>query len=176
MESRELVADALGRVSETVADTLKPGIDDEGLTWRPDADANSIAWLVWHLARVLDRNQARFTTDPQVWTSAGFDQRFAAVGVDPSPDNSGYGHTSQEVGRVRAEGQLLAEYHSAVNDKLLAYVERIDAGELERIIDTSYDPPISVGVRMISIINDAMQHAGQAAYVRGMWERSTAAG
>jgi hypothetical protein len=38
------------------------------------------------------------------------------------------------------------------------------------VVDASWDPPVTLGVRLVSVISDDLQHAGQAAYLRGMIE------
>jgi hypothetical protein len=58
-----------------------------------------------------------------------------------------------------------------VAGRTAAYLAGVDAAELDRIIDRSYDPPVSVGVRLVSVISDNLQHAGQALYVRGSFDR-----
>ena len=48
---------------------------------------------------------------------------------------------------------------------------RLTDDDLDRIVDTSWDPPVTLGVRLISVLSDDLQHAGQAAFVRGVLER-----
>jgi hypothetical protein len=57
MTSAELLADAFGRIQETVHDAVR-GLTPEQLAFRIDSDANSIAWLVWHLTRIQDDHVA----------------------------------------------------------------------------------------------------------------------
>ena len=65
----------------------------------------------------------------------------------------------------------LAQYHGAVHDLTLRYLDGITPAELDRIVDTRWDPPVTAAVRLVSVIGDTMQHLGQAAYVRGLAER-----
>lgn len=166
MDTAEILIDAFGRIKEIVH-RVCDGLDADTLAFRPDPDANSIAWLVWHLTRVQDDHVSEI---------AGVDQRWhewaARFGMEPDPKNTGYGHTSAQVGSIRPPGpETLVEYHDAVHAMTREYLGRIDAAELDRIIDTRWDPPVSVGVRLVSVIGDDLQHAGQAAYVRGIAER-----
>jgi hypothetical protein len=41
-------------------------------------------------------------------------------------------------------------------------------GELDRVVDRRWDPPVTMGVRLISIADDCLQHVGQASYLRGL--------
>lgn len=171
MESSELLIDGLARVSGVVQAVLGGDLSQEELMWRPDAEANSVAWLVWHLARVEDHHVADLAGIEQVWITDDFAARFVEFGVDPDEDNVGYGHTADEVATVAPDVPALLDYHGAVHEMAISYVATVDADELGRIIDTSYDPPVSVGVRLISVLSDCLQHAGQAAYLRGLMDR-----
>ena len=144
----------------------------EQLLLRPDHGANTIAWLIWHLTRVEDNHVAEIADLPQRWVSGGWNGRF---GTDPDEDNTGFAHTPAQVAAVVPDRvESLLDYHDAVHQATLEYLETVDGTELDRIIDRRWDPPVSVGVRLVSVINDAMQHAGQANYLRGLIERGLA--
>ena len=163
-----MLADAFGRIVEDV-ELAVAGLPADELAVRPDPDANSIAWLAWHAARVQDDHVAALADRPQVWTEGGFHARF---GLDLDPRDIGYGHTSEQVAAVRPDGpELLLDYLRAVTERTLEYLAGVDATELDRIVDRRWDPPVTAGVRLVSVIDDGMQHAGQARYVRGMIER-----
>ena len=168
MHSRDLLADAFTRIQESVT-TAVADLQPAEAAYRPDPDANSIAWLVWHLTRVQDDHIAEIAGEEQEWVTGGWSTRF---GTDSAVSNTGYGHTSQQVAEVVPEDvALLTDYHDAVYRRTLSYLENVEPTELDRIIDRSYDPPVSVGVRLMSVISDNIQHAGQARYVRGIVER-----
>jgi uncharacterized damage-inducible protein DinB len=168
MTSADLLADAFGRVRDAVhqaVDNLTPG----QLAFRVDPDANSIAWLVWHLTRIQDDHVADAAGSGQVWASGGWVERFA---LPFSPLATGYGHGADDVAAVRVEsGDLLVGYHDAVHERTIRYLERLTDADLARIVDESWLPPVSLGVRLVSVIADDLQHAGQAAFVRGIAER-----
>lgn len=168
MNTADMLTDAFGRIQGLVH-RITDGLDEDELAYRPDGDANSIAWLLWHLTRVQDHHVSEIAGEKQAWVADGWSQRF---GTEPDPSNTGYGHTSDQVAAVRSNAQTLREYHDAVHQRTIAYLATVDSEELDRIIDRSYDPPVSVGVRLVSVIGDDLQHAGQAAYVRGLRERS----
>ena len=139
------------------------------LAIRPDPEANSIAWLAWHAARVQDDHVSTSAHRQQAWIEDEFQQRF---GMDFEPRDIGYGHTSDQGASVRPDGPgILIEYLRAVTERSLEYLSRLDSSELDRIVDRNWDPPVSAGVRLVSVIDDSIQHAGQALYVRGMIER-----
>ena len=171
MTSAGLITDAFGRIRETVTDTLY-GLTAEQLTYRADADANPIAWLIWHLTRVQDDHVAAAFGVPQVWSDGGWAARF---GLPGSPD-TGYGHNTVQVAAVSeacAASALLADYHEAVYEQTIKLVSGITDADLDRVVDTSWRPPVTLGVRLVSVLNDDAQHAGQAAFVRGIVLRAS---
>jgi hypothetical protein len=165
MNSSQLLHDAFQRVEEEVHAVLD-GVNDEHLLERLGPDANSICWLVWHLTRIQDDHVADVAGSEQVYTAAGFNARFALPFDD---DATGYGHSSEEVAAVRAEANLLGEYFDAVHAATLKFVDGLSDADLDRIVDTRWDPPVTLGVRLVSVVADDLQHVGQAAYVRGIF-------
>jgi hypothetical protein len=90
----------------------------------------------------------------------------------PDERDLGYGHTSAQVAAVAVDSaDVLLAYFDAVHGRTGEYLSTVDGTELDRICDTRWDPPVSVGVRLVSVLNDCFQHAGQARYLRGMYER-----
>jgi hypothetical protein len=165
MTGADLLVDAFGRIREVVHQIVD-GLTPEQLAFRVDPRANSIAWLVWHLTRIQDDHVADAAQVDQVWTSRGWVERF---GLPFDPLTTGYGHRADDVAAVRVEsGELLVGYHDAVHQQTARYVERLSDADLARIVDRSWDPPASLGVRLVSVIADDLQHAGQAAFVRGV--------
>jgi Protein of unknown function (DUF664) len=168
MQTADVLIDAFQRIKGVTHRTVE-GLTPDVLIFRPDDDANSIAWLVWHLARVQDDHVANAAGTEQIWTSQGWYERF---GLPFAPSAIGYGQTSDDVAAVKvSSGELLVGYYDAVHEHTLAYVQTLVRADLDRIVDESWDPPVSLGVRLVSVISDNLQHAGQAAYVRGIAER-----
>lgn len=168
MQSRELLRDAFTRIRE-LTHTAAGGIDQAGLTYRPETGANSIAWLIWHLTRIQDDHVSEIAGLEQAWVTDAWASEF---GMAPDPKNDGRGHGPEQVAAISPDGpELLLAYQDAVSDRTFTYLDTVDADELDRIIDPSYDPPVSVGVRLVSVISDNIQHAGQARYLRGVIDR-----
>lgn len=168
MTIAELLADAFGRVREEVHQAVD-GLTPDQLAFRPDSQANSIGWLVWHLTRIQDDHVAGVTGAEQKWMSAGWADRFA---LPFEVADHGYGHDAHQVAAVRvSSGELLTGYYDAVHQATLDYVGQLADSDLDRIVDSSWDPPVSLGVRLVSVISDDLQHVGQAAYLRGLIER-----
>jgi hypothetical protein len=170
MDIAELLVDAVGRVQGMVHRAVA-GLTPSDLAFRPDPDANSIAWLVWHLTRIQDDHVADAAGTEQVWTAQRWVERFD---LPLDAEATGYGQSSDDVGVVRAGVDELLGYYDAVHDETVRFVSGLQPADLDRIVDESWDPPVSLGVRLVSVVNDDVAHAGQAAYVRGLLERRDA--
>ena len=169
MTSADLLADAFGRVRETVYDAAI-GLTPQQLAFRPAPDANSITWLVWHLTRIQDDHVAGAEQTEQVWTSGGWAPRF---GLPEGSLDTGYGHNSSQVAAVQVvSAEVLTAYFDAVHEQTMRYVATLTDADLPRVVDDSWDPPVTLGVRLMSVISDDLQHAGQAMYLRGLIEAS----
>lgn len=161
---RELLRDAFTRLIDHVGE-LTEGLTDEIAEYRPTPNANSIAWLIWHSARVQDLQVADIAGVEQAWFRDGWVDRF---GLDLPRNDTGYGHGPDEVAKVRVPIDHLVGYYHAVHLLTIEYVEALTADELARIVDTNWDPPVTASVRLVSVIDDCAQHLGQAAYLRGI--------
>jgi hypothetical protein len=166
--STELLSEAFGRISAVVHSALN-GASMDVLTFRVDPGANTMAWLIWHLARVQDDHISELVGNEQVWIKGGWVERF-----DLPFDHAatGFRQSTGEVAAVRAEADLLAGYYDAVHVRTIDYLHTLAEADFARIVDTSWDPPVTLAVRLVSILSDDLQHAGQASYVRGLAMRA----
>ncbi|SOC50921.1 DinB superfamily protein [Blastococcus aggregatus] len=166
-------ADLLRYAFDQVHDTLHAALDGLGaddLTHRPSPDANPIGWLAWHLLRVQDDHVADVAGRDQVWTADGWADRF---GLPFPPSATGYGFDAEQVAAVRVPSvDLLRDYADALHARTAEFLGGLSDDDLDRVVDDSYDPPVTLGVRLVSVLSDDLQHVGQAAYVRGLLTRS----
>ena len=161
----DLLTDGFERVRQ-VAHSAVDGLADGQLTERLDPEANTIAWLIWHLARVQDDHVAEVAGREQVWIGGGWPDRF---GLDRDDDDAiGYGDSSDEVAAVHASADVLLGYLDAVHEQTIRYVATLADDDLSRVVDDRWDPPVTLGVRLVSVISDDLQHAGQASFIRGV--------
>ena len=175
MTSAEILVDAFGRVQENVHEVVR-GLTSSQLAERLAPDANSIAWLVWHLTRVQDDHVADLAGTEQAYTASrdGGQSWADRFGFDLDPSSIGYGHTSAQVAAVHvADPALLTGYYDAVHDRTLAYLRTLADADLDEVIDEAWDPPVTRGVRLVSVVDDDIQHAGQAAFVAGIARRAS---
>lgn len=167
MTSAEVLSDAFGRIKDAVHNAVD-GLSPDDLAYRIDRDANSISWLVWHLTRVQDDHVAHVAGVEQSWTSSGWADKF---GLPLEVADMGYGHSSEQVGVIRCSASQLLGYFDDVIEKTLAFVLTLKDEDLDRVVDTRWNPPVTLGVRLVSVVEDDFQHMGQAAYVRGILDR-----
>lgn len=167
MTSAELLIDGFGRIRDTVADVLA-GLTPGQLAYRIDPDANPVSWLVWHLTRVQDNHVAKAFGAVQAWTAGGWAKRF---GLPENTLETGYGHTTAQVGAVgaaTASAALLAGYHEETCAQTVRLVTGVTDEDLGRVVDARWTPPVTLGVRLVSVLNDDMMHVGQATYAHGI--------
>jgi len=162
-----LLVDAFGRVKEAVHAAVE-GLNSQELTYRVDADANTIAWLVWHLTRIQDDHVADLADTEQIWLRDDWVSRF---GLPFPPAAHGYGHKSEDVAAVDVPPDLLLDYHDAVHARTVSYLEGLRDEEYDDIVDRAWDPPVTRAVRLVSMVADDLQHVGQAAFIRGVLQR-----
>jgi uncharacterized damage-inducible protein DinB len=168
MELHELLIDLFGRVAEHVHEAVD-GLDVDALVTPPEPGANPIAWLVWHLTRVEDDHISEILEQEQEWISGKWAPRF---GVAADAHNTGYGHSWKDVMSIRPESaEVLIDYYEAVAARTREFLLHTTPDDLDRIVDKRWDPPVTLGVRLVSVADDDIQHAGQASYVRGILDR-----
>lgn len=162
---QRLLADGFGRIAETLPEIID-GLSVDDLLWRPYDRANSIAWTLWHIARMEDAQIAPLVDADEVWAREGWVERF---GLPYRPRAMGYGQSAEEVAAFRLEDpKLLTGYYQAVHEVTIELVGSLSEDDLARVIDERWDPPVTLAVRLVSVVDDAAQHIGQAAYVKGL--------
>ena len=165
MDALDILRDLTSRPRAAAA-ALCDQLNPVSLNARPGGHDNSVAWLLWHSGREIDVQLADLTGDEQLWTARGFDARFELGEVG---DSVGYGHSSAEARRILIDdGESLLEYVDAALAALEKHLGMITVEDLADVIDEQWDPPVTRGARLVSIVDDAVQHIAQAAYVLGM--------
>jgi hypothetical protein len=168
MDVSELLLDGYGRLPGLVRSAVD-GLTPDQLRWAPARGANPIGWLVWHLTRVQDHHVSDLLEAEQIWVTGGWAHRF---GLSPDPHNTGYGHGPAQIETVRPEGSpVLVEYYDAVAARTDELLRSVKPDDLDRVVDRRWDPPVTLGVRLVSILGDDLEHVGQANYVRGLLNR-----
>lgn len=163
MLTNKILIDALKRVKEVVHQTTE-GLTDAQLAFRPNNKANNIGWLIWHLTRVQDNHISDITKNKQVWQN-GWSQKFDLA---LNEGDTGYGHIGDQVAKVKTNAKLLLGYYDAVHLETVKFIRSLKESDYSKVVDKRWDPPVTMAVRLVSILSDDLQHAGQAAYVKGL--------
>jgi uncharacterized damage-inducible protein DinB len=165
MNVNELLTEGFGRLPALVRGAVE-GLTPEQLVWAPKPGANTIGWLVWHLTRIQDHHVSELLGEPQAYQTGDW---AAGFGLKADPDDTGYAHSAADVLAVRPEhADRLVAYYDTVAERTNALLRRVSEADLDRVVDERWDPPVTLAVRLVSVLNDDTQHAGQAAYVRGL--------
>jgi hypothetical protein len=165
MEISAVLQDLYGRIGPLAHEAVAE-LDVDQLNHRPTSDANSIGWLVWHIARVLDHQICEQSGERQVWLDGDWAAR---MGRTPEANDIGFGQSPDDAAAVRVEKPSdVLDYLDVVCGRTREYLATLGAADLDKIVDASWDPPVSLGVRLVSVADDCLQHGGQAMYVRGM--------
>ena len=166
MEWKDMVIDGYERIPGILDRALKD-LTEKDLNWKPSSDTNSIGWLVWHLTRQQDAQMSDLMGEEQLWTK---DEWYSKFGRQGEPEDVGFGHTPEQVAAFKSpDARTLLDYNREVVQRSKNYINGLSEDELGRELnEPRFQPLPTVGVRIISILNDSIQHAGQAAYVRGL--------
>jgi hypothetical protein len=166
MEWQELIVDGYDRLPDLMKEALS-GLSIADLDWQPHRDGNSLGWTAWHLTRVQDSQIAELAGQAQLWLGDGWHKRFRR-GADA--EDTGYGHSVEQVrafGSPSAKVQL--DYLRRVVDRTKQYLVSLAPADLDRELNEPWQQPLpTVGVRIVSILADCHQHAGEASYIRGL--------
>lgn len=175
----DLLQDGFTRIAEGVP-AVVDGLSVDDLLWRPDRDANPIGWLVWHLARQQDAQVAALaallvddsTSEVGEFAEAWRGDWFTRFALPYPVEAHGYGMTSHDVGQFTlADPSLLIGYYADVHELTSRVLDRLGDHDLGRVVDEHWDPPVTAAVRLVSVLDDAAKHLGQAEYVRGLAAR-----
>jgi hypothetical protein len=165
VNASDVLLDLYGRLPELVRGAVR-GLSPDQLREVPASEANPVGWLVWHLTRIQDDHVAEVMDVEQIWTAGKWAQRF---GLPQGAMDTGYAHEPTDVAAVRpADGAVLVAYFQAVHERTVAYLHTLSDADLDRIVDERWNPPVTLGVRLASVVGDDLEHVGQAAYVRGL--------
>jgi uncharacterized damage-inducible protein DinB len=165
MRTSEVLLELYGRLPDLVRAAVE-GLTPDQLARPPAPGANTVGWLVWHLTRVQDDHIAEIAGRPQVWQEDDWARRF---GLEAGTAETGYGWSAEQVVALRPESaDALVAYYDAVAERTTAFLATLADDDLDRVVDENWDPPVTLGVRLVSVADDDLEHVGQAAYVRGI--------
>ena len=115
----------------TLLDDLLEGLTETQVRTRPHAGVNTIAWLIWHTARIEDVGVNRFVVDGAQVLDDGWRAR---LGVDRR--DVGTGMTDAEVDALSARIDIAAlrSYWEALTRRTLEIVETLRGQDLGAVV------------------------------------------
>lgn len=165
MNYTQLSIETLDRALERFLETLDQ-VTIEEANVMPAPLIKSITWLVWHTGRMIDLQISDLKGEPSLWISNGWTEKFNLPLPDDTPD---FKHSSEEAEQVKVKDKsLLVEYLDESIKLAKDYLTNLDTSTLDDIIYESYTPHVTRQARIVSIIDDAVMHSGQAIYTRRM--------
>ena len=166
MDWQELLTDGYGRILQALEKALD-GLTQDDLNQQPHTDCNSMGWLTWHVTRVQDHHIADLMGEEQLWLKDGWHLRFNRAS---DPSDTGFGHSAEDIAAFKLpDVETLLEYHRAVLGRSKRYITTLSTSDLDRELNEPWFQPLpTVGVRLISVMSDNLQHIGQVAYLRGL--------
>ncbi|MHC5216456.1 DinB family protein [Enterococcus sp. LJL128] len=163
MKITQLTVDTLKRAQERFEETLNQMSVVEANTM-PAPLIKSVTWLIWHTARELDFQISDLNQTQPLWLAAGWSDKFA---LDLPDDTEDWRHTPAEAAKVVVtDKNLLLDYLTASVNLTNTYLETVEEEQLSEVIDKSWTPPVTRQVRLVSAVDDAVMHSGQAVYTR----------
>ncbi len=168
MEWQQLIMDVNGQVLRVLEKALD-GLTQDDLNRQPHPDCNSMGWLTWHLTRMGDGRFATLIGEEQLWVS---DKWYARFNRPSDPSDRGIGHSSEDVAAFRSpDVDTLLEYYRAVLERTRRYISSLSMTDLDQEINMPPpQTPQKVGVFLMRDLNGSLQHAGQVAYLRGLFK------
>jgi uncharacterized damage-inducible protein DinB len=163
MKPIELIVKSLEESRQYVADAIK-GLSQDDIAWRPKTHSNSIAFLLWHVARVEDLWINRILLgEKEVYELEGWHKKFNTPAQD-----SGFGY---DVAKLKSwpvpKLALLKEYAAVVREKTLAYLKSVNEKKLDEPKDFGWSKG-NVGSALSHLITEVAEHSGQIGYLRGI--------
>jgi ketosteroid isomerase-like protein len=177
MTSVEMLADLVTTLANGIHKEVA-GLSVPELTWRPDAEGNSIGVTVWHCSRGLDVLKVRFLEQQQALAEQWYTQNWARkTGYDPRGIGTGglgilSGYTQEEVAAIPVlSAEELLAYLDQVSDALRQYLLSLPEGALSR-------PTLFVGERLTAyqvikeIVLGCVGHLGEIEALKALQTRA----
>ena len=165
MEANELLTNLLKGNRSMVRKALD-GLSDKEVATRPNSECNSMAWLLWHLSRAEDGLVSSLDGSAELWNDGWAEK----CGISAETKGMGFGHKAEDlesfgVGSVDA----LKEYFGQTEKKVADYLASLSSEDLDKQVPSMMgDGTVPLGNIVQVIVNEAMVHGGQIAYLRGL--------
>jgi len=163
MEAKEIILKSLEESQEYLNKALDR-LTEEEIAWAPGAESNSIAFILWHVARTEDTwVNGVIQGENEIYDAGGWQERLGTP-----PKESGYSYTKEQLQAWPVPKlELLRGYADSVREKTMAVLQSITAEKLSETVGTG---PVrdTRGVILAHLITEIALHVGQIHYLHGL--------
>lgn len=165
METSAFILDMLGHMKQSLTGAVD-GLSQEEIEWQPGREANSIGFILWHMARAEDSGiQDWLQQKPQIWT---LEKWYQKLNLSENPEDSGYGYTAEQLAAFPVpELKDLLGYSDAVRSRTIDYLQSITPDEFDKVVKTPLGE-FTAGQILSLFMVELTQHIGHIAYLRGL--------
>ncbi len=162
MEAKELILRSLEQSQRFLTRALD-GLTQEEVAWSPNAECNSIAFILWHMTRVEDLFVNRvIQREKELYEAEGWQEKLG------TPVKA-YGYTLEELKAWPVPKlEVLRAYANSVREKTLSFLQSVTPEKLSEEVIRPNRPPDSVGASLGHMSTEIALHVGQIAYLRGV--------
>lgn len=163
MDAKELILMSLEQSQGYLTKALD-GLTQEEAAWSPEAECNSIAFILWHVIRVEDFFMNRvIQRASELYEAEGWQEKLGTPAKE-----TGYQYATEQ---LRAwpvpKLEVLRGYANSVREKTLAFLESISPERLSEVPRPDRSPD-SIGASLSRMSTEIALHVGQIAYLRGV--------
>jgi uncharacterized damage-inducible protein DinB len=140
------------------------GLTEAEVQWQATLDTNTIAWLVWHMAKVEDSwINVWIAGGEEVWVTGKWAERTGIAGT-----SGGFGQVMDEVRSMpNVPISELVAYYEAVRKAAFETIDGMTDADMANEIDRGHGP-ITWSWILGHVMVEESQHLGQVALIRGM--------
>ena len=163
MRIGEFIEKSLAESNGYVNEAIK-GLSTDQLAFRPQRHSNSIAFLLWHLARVEDLWINRILLGgKEIYELGGWYKKFGTPAQD-----SGFGYDVKTLDAWPIPKlELLRAYAAAVREKTKVYINALNTKKMDESKDFGWSRG-TIGSALSHLITEVGEHTGQIGYIRGI--------
>ncbi len=161
MDAKEVILKSLEQSWGYLTGALD-GLTQEEFAWSPGPECNSIAFILWHTARVEDFFVNRIIKrEKELYMTEGWQEKMG------TPDKA-YGFSLEELQAWPVPKlEDLRKYVTAVHEKTMAFVNSIPSEKLDEVPRPDRSPD-AIGTSLGHMSTEIALHVGQICYLRGV--------
>lgn len=163
MEAKEVIIKSLGQSRRFLLNALDE-LTQEEVAWSPNPECNSIAFILWHIARLEDVFiNSVIQGERELYEKEGWREK---LGTPTGDTGTRYTEEMLRVWPV-PEMEVLQGYADSVREKTLVFLESIPPEKLSEVPRPDRSPD-TMGALLGGLSTEIAMHVGQICYLRGV--------